>query len=70
MKKLLVLVMALCFALMLTACGKKFTCKVCGEKTKDAYYEMFAETDEDVMCEDCAIKYWMPLDIEKYKVPK
>ncbi len=53
--------------LLLSACGKSYTCYRCEETTKKAYYDM-AASKEQVLCEECARQYWIPLDYEKYKV--
>lgn len=69
MKKKLVSVMVSLSILFCTACGagKSYTCSECGETTTDAYYTYYA-TEDEVLCEDCARKYWMPLPYENYKV--
>lgn len=67
MKKLLVLIIGMILLLVLTACGKEYICQDCGKTTRKAYYDM-AASESQVMCEDCARQYWMPLDYENYRV--
>ena len=68
MKKLAVLfISAILVLMLLSSCGKEYTCMLCGRTTSKAYYDMSA-IEEEVMCEDCARKYWMPLDYENYRV--
>ena len=67
MKKIAAFLAGIMLLLLLCACGKEYTCIVCGENTRKAYYDM-AASKEQVMCESCAQKYWMPLDYENYRV--
>ena len=67
MKKLLAILLSTLLLLALSACGKAYTCMKCGETTRKAYYDMAASKSQ-VMCEDCAHQYWMPLDYEQYRV--
>ena len=67
MKKRLVILLSMILLLALTACGKEYTCITCGETTRKAYYDM-AASESQVMCEDCARQYWMPLNYEQYRV--
>lgn len=46
--------------LTLAACGKEYICITCGEMTRKVYYGM-AANESQVMCEDCAHQYWMPI---------
>lgn len=61
-----------CFALtlilaivMLTACGKNWTCDQCGKDFHGTAYYDYTETM--TFCEDCARSYWMPLPYQNYK---
>lgn len=59
--------LVLCGLLLLglVGCGASFVCDECGqERTGKAYYGM---SGEDVMCEDCARDYWMPLDYTQFR---
>ena len=67
MKKFFILIFGLVVALSLSACGKRYTCMECGKKTSEAYYD-FDVTEESVLCEDCAYKYWIPFDYKDYRV--
>ena len=69
MKKILLLICTVVFVLSLSACigGGRYTCKDCDKTTSKAYYDMNSNK-ESVMCEDCARKYWMPLDYKTYRV--
>jgi len=69
MKKILFFICAIIFALSLSACGVggSYTCKDCDKTISKAYYDMNS-SKESVMCEDCARKYWMPLDYKTYCV--
>ena len=68
MKKFLFFICATIFAFSLSACnGGSYTCKDCDKTTSKAYYDMNS-SKESVMCEDCARKYWMPLDYKTYRV--
>ena len=68
MKKLAVLFVSATLVLsFLSACGKEYICNECGKTTSKAYYDL-ATIEEQVMCEDCARRYWMPLDYENYRV--
>lgn len=49
----------------MTACGKSYVCEACEEQfSGDAFYGM---SGRDVMCEDCARSYWMPLDYTNFQ---
>lgn len=67
MKKLVVILIGAVLLLSLSSCGKEYTCNECGKKTSKAYYDLSA-IEEQVMCEDCARQYWMPLDYRNYRV--
>lgn len=67
MRKSIVLMLAVILAFILTACGGSYTCMDCGKTTSKAYYDMMA-SKEQVMCEECARQYWMPLPYENYRV--
>ncbi len=67
MKKLAAIVLAVVLALALCACGKTYTCRECGKSTTKAYYAVTASVD-DVLCEDCARIYWMPIPYENCRV--
>lgn len=71
MKKILFLICTMFFLLSLSACGSgsggSYSCKDCSKTTSKAYYDM-SSSKESVMCEDCARKYWMPLDYKTYRV--
>ena len=67
MKKIFIIFIGTVLLLTLSSCGKEYTCNECGKTTSKAYYDM-AAIEEQVMCEDCAHQYWMPLDYEKYRV--
>ena len=67
MKKIFIIFIGTVLLLTLSSCGKEYTCNECGETTRKAYYDM-AAIEEQVMCEDCARQYWMPLDYENYRV--
>ena len=67
MKKLVVILIGAVLLLALSSCGKEYTCNECGKKTSKAYYDLSA-IEEQVMCEDCARQYWMPLDYRNYRV--
>lgn len=64
-KKLLIVLVAMALASILTACSKSWVCDSCGKSfTGKAYYGL--ETTE-TFCEDCARKYWIPLDYRNYQ---
>ena len=68
MKKIILTVVSvLVLALLLCSCGSTYTCCRCGDETTKAYYQMNADKN-NVMCEDCARSYWMPLDYESKRV--
>lgn len=70
MKKFVVSwVLIVVMTVLLSACGGSgsYVCKDCGEETSKAYYDMRSDKSS-VMCEDCARKYWMPLDYRTYRV--
>ena len=67
MKKRLVILLSMILLLALAACGIEYTCMKCGKTTSKAYYDL-AAIEEQVMCEDCARQYWMPLNYENYRV--
>ncbi len=61
---LLILGMILC---ALCACGQTYECCDCGKNTSKSYYT-FEASKEQVMCEECAREYWMPLPYQNYRV--
>lgn len=64
MKKLVLLALALILALSIAACAKSWVCDECGKSfTGKAYYGYYTT---ETFCEDCARKYWMPLDYRNY----
>lgn len=68
MKKIISYIIAVAtLTILLCACGMQYTCNDCGKTTSKAYYDMDADI-EDVLCEDCAREYWMPLDYRTYRV--
>ena len=68
MKRNVILICAVLFLILLSTCGgKKYNCKDCDKTTSKVYYDMNS-SKKAVMCEDCARKYWMPLDYKTYRV--
>ena len=66
-KAMLAVASVVLLVLLLCSCGKRYTCCMCGKTTNKAYYDL-AAIEEQVMCEDCARQYWMPLDYKNYRV--
>ncbi|MBQ4630068.1 MAG: hypothetical protein IJB70_03685 [Clostridia bacterium] len=69
MKRIAVFILLVIMVFCFSACGdgKVYTCTDCDKETTKAYYDMKSDK-ENVMCEDCARKYWMPLDYKTYRV--
>lgn len=67
MKRILMVIGLVVIALSLSCCGKRYTCMECGKKTSEAYYD-WDVSEDSVMCEDCAFKYWIPFDYKDYRV--
>ena len=65
MKKWIVWLLLVSVFATLAGCSfKNWTCDVCGKSfTGKAYYGW---SYDDTMCEDCARKYWMPLNYKNY----
>lgn len=62
---ILTAVIAASMVFMLTGCGKKWTCDSCEKNwTGDAYY---GGDYSDVLCDECAQRYWNPLPYKEYK---
>ena len=57
---------ALFFALLNPA-KNVHTCRICGAQTLNAYYDAEASRDS-VLCAECAVGYWMPLNYKNYHV--
>lgn len=67
-KKVTAIILIMTLAMSFAGCGIGiYTCKKCEETTMKAYYDMEMSKDE-VLCEDCARKYWMPFPYENYRV--
>ena len=43
------------------------TCSICGKQTLCAYYDAEGSRDS-VLCTNCAVRYWMPLNYKDYRV--
>ena len=73
MKKLLIVfvstiaVILLIGHFMLSTLIGEYTCYDCKTSTSKAYYNANGNKD-NVLCEDCARIYWMPLNIENFRV--
>ena len=67
MFKKILLFFIIALTIMLSACGETYTCKNCKENVSQAYYDMDASINQ-VMCADCARKYWMPIDYKTHRV--
>ncbi len=65
-RKLICIVLSVVVLLSLSGC-KKYTCYKCDKAMSKAYYE-FSLDEDMLMCEECARKYWMPLDYRTYQV--
>lgn len=56
---------AVTMVFMLAGCGQKWTCDNCDKTwTGDAYY---GSDYSDVLCDECAQRYWNPLPYKEYK---
>ena len=73
MKKFLIIFVSTILAIilvsnfMLNTLIGKYTCYDCKSLTSKAYYDANGNED-NVLCEDCARSYWMPLNIENFRV--
>ena len=66
MKKWIIILLTLIVVLSLVSCGKKWECADCGKTfTGKAYYDL---STNYVLCEECARRYWMPLDYRNYQI--
>ena len=62
---LFVIVLVSVLLLFLSGCTRSFVCGSCGQTSSGkAYYGMGGN---EVLCEDCARTYWMPLDYRKFE---
>ena len=66
MKRIFAALLALAIALVLCACGKKWTCCECGAEFRGSAYRGFRE--DDVMCESCAQEYYWPLPYDQFEL--
>ena len=48
--------------LLLTACGKQYTCSYCEKTFRGKAYDGFLA--DLTLCEDCAREYWAPFSYE------
>lgn len=64
MKKIIAMILLIVSTLLITSCGKTWTCDECGRTWNGkAYYGYFTT---ETFCEDCAKTYWMPLPYQNY----
>lgn len=61
------LLMLLPASVLMSGCGKRYTCYECGDTVKTAYYDMDFR-DDYVLCESCAEIYWWPFDYTEFEV--
>lgn len=52
-KKIIALLLTAATVVSLTACGKPFTCDICGEEKTGKKYETTVYGEKVVYCEDC-----------------
>lgn len=65
MKKITFIILSIVTILSFVSCGQKWTCDYCEKTwTGDAYY---GSNFDDVLCEECAHRYWNPLPYKNYK---
>ena len=51
--------------LLLSACGKIYTCSECGKRVTEAYYDPFDL--DSYFCKDCAKEYFAPFPYTSYR---
>lgn len=68
MKKLMVFTLVLVLLLTFAACGGNYVCEECGESFGGKPY--YGMAGDEIMCEDCARSYWMPLDYREFQYDK
>lgn len=52
-KKIIALLLTVTTVISLTACGKPFTCDICGEEKTGKQYKTTVYGEEVVYCNDC-----------------
>ena len=67
-KKITVIIVLCLISAFMAGCSSSWTCFRCGEDFRgNAYYSGLMRSDM-VMDEDCARRYWFPLDIRNMRV--
>ena len=63
-KQICLILVSTLLMILLTACGKEWTCDNCGKEFRGTAYYGYSSTE--TMCEDCARTYWAPFSYKNF----